>query len=40
MLFVDYIFEAGNCGFQALVDDQSTGRRLVSVESETVIKTK
>ena len=38
MLFVDYIFEAGNCGFQALVENQSTGRRIVSVESVTIVK--
>jgi|TARA_B110000902_G_C13798188_1_gene394857 hypothetical protein len=39
MFFVDYIFEAGNFSFQAWIEIQSGGRRIVSVESETVVKT-
>jgi hypothetical protein len=38
MLFVVNDFEAGNCSFQAWVESQSTGRRIVSVESETIFK--
>jgi hypothetical protein len=39
MLYVDYIFEAGNYSFQAWIEIQSSGRRIISVESETVVKT-
>ena len=38
MLFVVNDFEDGNCIFQALVESQSTERRIVSVESETIVK--
>lgn len=39
MFFMDYIFEAGNFSCQAWIEIQSGGRRIVSVESETVVKT-
>ena len=38
MLFVVYIIGAGNYSFQAWVENQSTGRRIVSVESVTIVK--
>ena len=38
MLFVVNNFEAGNYSFQAWVENQSTGRRIVSVESVTIVK--
>ena len=39
MFFVDYFFKAGNFSFQVWIEIQSGGRRIVSVESETVVKT-
>ena len=40
MLCVINDFEDGYCIFQALVESQSTERRIVSVESETIVKIK